>query len=85
VGLSATGNPSSTLATVASFLPPSAPLVMPSRMGLGVMGIPAALGSAALSIAVTILLVPVATAIYARAVLQSGRVRIRSVLRVGRA
>lgn len=52
VGLSATGNPSSTLATVASFLPPSAPL---------------------------------ATTIYARAVLQSGRVRIRSVVRAGRA
>jgi ABC-2 type transport system permease protein len=85
VGLSATGNPSSTLATVASFLPPSAPLVMPSRMVLGEIGIPAALGSAALSIAVTILLVPVATTIYARAVLQSGRVRIRSVVRAGRA
>lgn len=84
VGISATNNPSSPLATVAALLPPSAPLVMPSRLVLGETGVLGALLSAALSIAVTIALVPVATRIYSGAVLRTGRVRIRQVLRAGR-
>jgi ABC-2 type transport system permease protein len=85
VGISATGDPSSTLATVASLLPPSAPLVMPSRIVLGEAGPLDVLLSAVLTIGATIALVPIATKIYERAVLRPGRVRIRSVLRADRA
>ncbi|MGZ8607185.1 MAG: ABC transporter permease [Actinomycetota bacterium] len=84
VGLSATADPSSTLATVASLLPPSAPLVMPSRVVLGETTVVEAVLSAALSIGATIALVPIATKIYSRAVLQTGRVRLRQVLRAER-
>ncbi len=85
IGISANGNPSSTLATVASLLPFSAPLVMPSRVVLGEGGVLGAALSAAISIGATIALVPIATKIYSRAVLQSGRVRLRQVLRADRA
>ena len=81
VGINATGNPSSTLATVASFLPPSAPLVMPTRIVLGETGLAGALLSAALMVGSTVALVPIATRIYARAVLRPGRVRLRQALR----
>jgi ABC-2 type transport system permease protein len=84
VGISATGDPSSTLATVASMLPPSAPLVMPSRIVLGESGVLAVLLSAAITIGSTVALVPIATKIYERAVLRPGRVRIRQVLRADR-
>jgi ABC-2 type transport system permease protein len=85
VGINAVSNPESTLAVVASLLPPSAPLVMPSRIVLGESGPVAALLSAGLSIAATIALVPLATRIYSRAVLRTSRVRIRQVLRADRA
>jgi len=81
VGINAVRDPGSTLATVASLLPPSAPLVMPSRIVLGDAGAWSILASAALSVAATATLIPVATTIYSRAVLRSGRVRLRQVLR----
>ena len=81
VGIAANEDPSSTLAVVASLLPPSAPLVMPSRIVLGEASIWEALLSAALSIGATIALVPVATRIYARGALQGGRLRLRQALR----
>lgn len=84
IGITASGNPSSTLATVASLLPPSAPLVMPSRLVLGETSLFGALLSAGVSIATTIALVPIATRIYSGAVLRTGRVRIRQVLRADR-
>jgi ABC-2 type transport system permease protein len=84
IGISATTDPSSTLATVASLLPPSAPLVMPTRIVLGDVTLPVVLLSVAISIATTIALVPIATKIYSRAVLQSGRVKIRQMLRAER-
>ncbi|MGH2636962.1 MAG: ABC transporter permease [Actinomycetota bacterium] len=80
VGISAVGDPSSTLATFASFFPPSAPLVMPSRIVLGETSPGAALLSAAISIGATVALVPIATKVYSRAVLRTGRVKIRQVL-----
>lgn len=85
IGISAIGDPSSTLATVASFLPPTAPLVMPSRIVLGDAGLPVTLLSMAISVGVTVALVPIATKVYSRAVLQTSRVRLRQVLRSGRA
>jgi len=81
IGISATGDPSSTLATVASLLPFSSPLVMPTRMVLGEASPAEVVASVAISVASTAALIPLATKIYARAVLQSGRVRIRQVLR----
>jgi ABC-2 type transport system permease protein len=84
VGINATSDPGSTLAAVASLVPPSAPLVMPSRIVLGeASGWSIAL-SAGLSIGATAALVPLATRIYSRAVLRSGRVRLRQVLRAER-
>jgi ABC-2 type transport system permease protein len=81
IGISAIGDPSSTLATVASFVPPTAPLVMPSRIVLGEAGLGAATLSIAIIVGATIALVPIATKVYSRAVLQTGRVRLRQVLR----
>ena len=81
VGINAVSDPSSTLAAVASFLPPSAPLVMPTRIVLGEASPAEALLSAAITIGATIALVPIATKVYSRAVLRPGRVKIRQVLR----
>jgi ABC-2 type transport system permease protein len=84
IGLSAIGNPSSTLATVASLLPPSAPLVMPSRIVLGNTSLLGALLSVAITVAATVALVPLATRIYSAAVLRPGRVGIHQALRASR-
>lgn len=81
LGIEANRNPGGTLALVASFLPPTAPLAMPSRLVLGEATAWQGLVAAALSVAATAALVPVATAIYARAILRPGRVRIRDALR----
>jgi len=82
IGISAVQDPSSTLASVASYLPFSAPLVMPTRIVLGQFSPWEALLSASISIGATIALIPVATRVYSRAVLRTGRVRIREVLGV---
>jgi hypothetical protein len=54
---------------------------MPSRLILGEATVWAGLLSAAICVAATMALVPLATRIYSRSVLQRGRVRIRQVLR----
>jgi ABC-2 type transport system permease protein len=82
IGIGAVQDPSSTLASVASYLPFSAPLVMPTRIVIGDIAPWQALLSAAVSIGATFALIPVATRVYSRAVLRTGRVRIREVLRV---
>jgi ABC-2 type transport system permease protein len=82
IGVGAVQDPSSTLASVASYLPFSAPLVMPTRIALGNIALWQALLSAAISIGATFALIPVATRVYSRAILRTGRVRIREVLRV---
>jgi ABC-2 type transport system permease protein len=81
IGISATGDPSSTLATVASLLPFSSPLVMPTRIILGEASPAEVILSVLISVASTAALIPIATKIYARALLQPGRVRLRQVLR----
>ena len=80
IGISATGNPSSTLATLASILPFSSPLVMPTRIVLGEAEAWEVVLSFALSVTSTALLIPIATKVYARAVLQPGRVKVRQML-----
>jgi len=83
IGLSATSNPDSTLAVVASLLPFSSPLVMPTRIALGDAATWEVVASIAISIAATAALIPLATKIYSRALLRPGRVRIRQLLRAG--
>jgi len=83
IGLSATSNPDSTLAVVASLLPFSSPLVMPTRIALGDAATWEVVASIAISVAATAALIPLATKIYSRALLRPGRVRIRQVLRAG--
>lgn len=83
IGLSATGDPDSTLAVVASLLPFSSPLVMPTRIVLGDAAPWEVVASLAISVVSTAALIPVATKIYSRALLRPGRVRIRQVLRAG--
>lgn len=81
VGIAANEDPSSTLAVVASLLPPSAPLVMPSRIVLGEAPPWQILLSVALSVGATLALIPVATRIYERGALRGGKVRLRQALR----
>jgi ABC-2 type transport system permease protein len=81
IGLSATSNPDSTLATVASLLPFSSPLVMPTRIALGEAPTWEVVASIAISVGSTAAVIPIATTIYSRALLRPGRVRIRQVLR----
>jgi len=83
IGLSATGDPDSTLAVVASLLPFSSPLVMPTRIVLGEAAPWEVVASLAISVVSTAALIPIATKIYSRALLRPGRVRIRQVLRAG--
>lgn len=83
IGLSATGDPDSTLAVVASLLPFSSPLVMPTRIVLGDAAPWEVVASLAISVGATISLIPIATKIYSRALLRPGRLRIRQVLRAG--
>ena len=83
IGLSATSNPDSTLAVVASLLPFSSPLVMPTRIALGEAATWEVVASITISVAATAALIPLATTIYSRALLRPGRVRIRQVLRAG--
>jgi ABC-2 type transport system permease protein len=85
IGVGAVEDPSSTLATVASLLPFSSPLVMPSRIVLGAASAWEVAASVAISVASTLALVPLATRIYERAVLRPGRVRLRQVIRADRA
>ena len=83
IGLSATGDPDSTLAVVASLLPFSSPLVMPKRIVLGDAAPWEVVASLAISVVSTAALIPIATKVYSRALLRPGRVRIRQVLRAG--
>jgi ABC-2 type transport system permease protein len=83
IGLSAMGDPDSTLAVVASLLPFSSPLVMPTRIVLGDAAPWEVVASLAISVVSTAALIPIATKVYSRALLRPGRVRIRQVLRAG--
>ena len=81
IGISATSSPDSTLAVVASLLPFSSPLVMPTRIALGDAAWWEIVASVVVSVSATAALIPIATKIYSRALLRSGRVRIRQLLR----
>ena len=84
VGITALQAPDSTLAIVASLLPPTAPLAMPSRIVLGQAPLWQPVASALISVTATAALVPFAVKMYSRAVLRTGRVKIRDLLRAER-
>ena len=82
IAIAALNDPGSTLATVASFLPPVAPLVMPVRVVLGDASIAAVGLSAAATAAAAVALVVLAARVYAGAILRTGgRVRISDAWR----
>jgi ABC-2 type transport system permease protein len=83
LGIQSVSSPDSTLATVSSLMPWSAPLSMPSRIMLGQASLGFALLSASISIAATAVLIPIATRVYANAVLRPGKVRLREALTSG--
>lgn len=71
----------STLFKVLAYLPPTAPFAMPVLVGLGMVTVWEFLASAAISIVSTVAVARLATAIYRRAILRTGRrVRLRDVL-----
>ncbi len=76
--------PNGGLATVLSFIPFSAPLVMPVRAAVGSVPIAAIGASMLLTVIATVLLNRVAARIYAGALLRFGpRVKLREALRTG--
>jgi ABC-2 type transport system permease protein len=83
LGIQAVSSPDSTLATVSSLMPWSAPLSMPSRIMLGQASLGFALLSASISVAATVVLIPIATRVYANAVLRPGKIRLREALASG--
>jgi ABC-2 type transport system permease protein len=78
--------PSSTLATVVSFLPPAAPMTMPPRIALGETSTLEVVGALAVTLGAAALLVPLAARIYSGAVLRTGAtVKLRDAWRSARA
>jgi ABC-2 type transport system permease protein len=77
----ASSGTASTFVTVLAYLPPTAPFAMPTLVGLGAATWWEFSISVALSIASTIAIARVATSIYRRAILRTGRrVRIRELM-----
>jgi ABC-2 type transport system permease protein len=81
LALIASGNPNGTVARVAAFVPPFAPMVVPMRMVLGDMTTVALTASVAIDVLATAGLVWLAGGIYERAILRIGApVKLRRVL-----
>jgi ABC-2 type transport system permease protein len=74
IGISATNNPDSTLAAVASYLPPSAPLAMPQRAVLGEASAVEVVLSMVITLAATAALIPIAGRLYSGGILRMGGV-----------
>lgn len=74
-------NPNGTLAQIAAFVPPTAPMVVPTRVvagDMGAIGVSAAIG---LELLATVGLVLLAARVYERAILRTGApVRLRGLL-----
>ena len=81
VAIGALSNPTSTLARVASFLPPSAPLIMPTRIVLGDAAPWEVLVSVGITAASIALLIPLAARLYTGAILRPGKTGIREAWR----
>jgi ABC-2 type transport system permease protein len=77
--ISALNNPDGTIATVTSYLPPTAPLVMPVRVAAGAASGWEIVVSVLLTLAAIAVLVPLSARLYSGAVLRTGaRVKLRS-------
>jgi len=86
LSLGALDDPSSTLASVMSFIPPSAPMVMPVRLIAGDAAPWEILASVAITAAAAVGLIALAARVYGTAVLRTGsRVSLRAVWRASAA
>jgi ABC-2 type transport system permease protein len=84
-GFAVNDNPDGTLGHVTAFIPPMAPVTMPSRIILGAAPAWEIAASAALMIAATLLLIPFAGRIYGAVVLRTGSaVKLRDAIRLAR-
>ena len=79
--MAAIQDPDGTWTQIAAFLPPLAPLLVPTRVVLGDMGAIELLGAVAVEVVATILLIRAAAAIYERSILRTGApISLRSAL-----
>jgi ABC-2 type transport system permease protein len=79
------GNTSSTLAEVATFLPPTAPLILPIRMATGDIAAWQVAAALAIMLASSVAVVILAGRLYAGAILRTGaRVKLRDAWRAAR-
>jgi ABC-2 type transport system permease protein len=79
----ALGNPSGGLATVGTFLPPMAPLVVPGRAAQGALPAGELVASLALMLAAIVVVVVLAARIYDRSVLRFGTpMKLREAIRI---
>jgi ABC-2 type transport system permease protein len=86
LGFAVNEDPSGTLAHVTAFIPPVAPVTMPSRIILGAAPAWEIAASAALMVVTTLTLIPFAGRIYAAVVLRTGSaVKLREALALARA
>jgi ABC-2 type transport system permease protein len=77
----AMANPDGTWAQIAAFLPPLAPMVVPTRVVLGDMGAIALVAAVAVELIATLALIRVAAGIYERSILRIGApISLRSAL-----
>jgi ABC-2 type transport system permease protein len=84
-GFAVNDNPDGTLGQITAFIPPMAPVTMPSRIILGAAPAWEIAASVALMIASTVLLIPFAGRIYAAVVLRTGSaVKLRDAIRLAR-
>jgi ABC-2 type transport system permease protein len=84
-GFAVNDNPDGTLAHVTAFLPPIAPVTMPSRIILGAAPAWEVAASAALMIVSTVVLIRFAGRIYAAVILRTGSaVKLREAIRLAR-
>ena len=82
--VAAIASPDGTWAQIAAFLPPLAPLIVPTRVVLGDIGAVGLLAAVTISLLATLLLVRVAAGIYERSVLRTGApISLRTALAAG--
>jgi ABC-2 type transport system permease protein len=83
--IAAVGDPDGTWARIAAFLPPLAPMVVPTRVVLGDMGAIGLSAAVAVELIATFLLIRAAAGIYERSILRVGApISLRSALGAGR-
>ena len=82
--MAAVGDPDGTWAQIAAFLPPLAPMVVPTRVVLGDMGAIGLSAAIAVELIATFVLIRAAAGIYERSILRVGApIRLRSALGIG--